>query len=455
MAPARLVSHGVRSGRSHPGSRHLGVVAAQQPYDASVDGASPPVDRHLAAAAATVKLRVAEVSQDVWRRLIDDIPELKADDALVNLLAASVEANVATLLDVLQHGIALDALDAPAAAVEYARRVAQRGIPLHALVRAYRVGHARFLRWCLDEIPEQTHDVALTRAVIRRLLDESFGYIDRVSEQMISAYQHERDRWLLTQGAVRAVRVRPLLDRERIDPLQIEANLGYRLDQHHIGLVTWVPGADSSLDALSRLDRLSIALADELSCRGKPLFVPSDESAAWSWLPLGGRKRVAWEQLSTTVAAHDPTARVAVGDPAAGLDGFRQTHQQALRAQGVAVLARPGTQVTTFAEVGPIALLSPDLDATRGWVWHVLGELADDNEQSERLRETLRVFLATNGSYQAAGERLAIHKNTVQYRIRKAQETVGRPSHDRRNDVELALRICHRLGSVVLRPVRK
>jgi DNA-binding PucR family transcriptional regulator len=418
-----------------------------------MDPVSPAVDRHLATAAAAVKLRLAEVSHDVWRHLIDDISELKADDPLVGLLAAGVEANVATLLDVLQHGIALDTLDAPAAAVEYARRVAQRGIPLHALVRAYRVGHARFLQWCLDEIPEQTHDAALTRAVIRRLLDESFGYIDRISEQMISAYQHERDRWLLTQGAVRAVRVRALLDRERIDAAQIEANLGYRLDQHHIGLVTWVPEAGSSLDALSRLERLTTVLADELSCRAKPLYVPSDESAAWSWLPLENGKHVAWERLAEAAAARDSTARVAVGDPAAGLDGFRQTHQQALRAQGVAVVARPGTQVTTFAEVGPIALLSPDLDSTRGWIWHVLGDLADDNENSERLRKTLRVFLATNGSYQTAGDRLAIHKNTVQYRIRKAQEAIGHPNQDHRSDVELALRICHYLGSVVLRPL--
>jgi DNA-binding PucR family transcriptional regulator len=419
-----------------------------------MDPVSPAVGRYLATAAAAVKLRLAEVSHDVWRVLIDDIPELKADDPLVGLLAAGVEANVATLLDVLQHGITLDTLDAPAAAVEYARRIAQRGIPLHALIRAYRVGHARFLQWCLDGIPQQTHDVGLIRIVVRRLLDESFGYIDRISEQMISAYQHERDRWLLTQGAVRAVRVQALLKHERVDIDQIQVTLGYRLDQRHIGLVAWVPEASSSVDALTRLDRLITVLADELSCRGRPLYVPCDESAAWAWVPLESGKHVAWERLAEAAAAHDSTTRVAVGEPAAGVDGFRQTHQQALRAQGVAVAAHPGTQVTTFAEVGPIALLSADLDATRGWVWHVLGDLAENDENSERLRETLRVFLATNGSYQTAGERLAIHKNTVQYRIRKAQEAIRRPSQDHRSDVELALRICHYLGSVVLRPLK-
>jgi DNA-binding PucR family transcriptional regulator len=324
------------------------------------------------------------------------------------------------------------------------------------VILAYRGGFARFVQRCLSEIPEHTDDAADTRAMIGRLIEQTLGYTDRICEQMIVVYQHERDRWLLTQGAVRASCVRAVLEDERIDAARIEATLGYRLDQHHLGLIAWVPEATSSGEALSRLDRLTMVLAEEMGCQGKPLSVPCDESAAWSWLPLGSRKRVAWEAISAAVVAHDSTVRVAVGDPAAGIDGFRQTHRQALRAHGVAVIARPGAQVTSFAEVGPIALLSADIDATRGWVWLVLGALADDDDHSGRLRETLRVFLAANGSYQAAGERLAIHKNTVQYRIRKAHEILGgHPIQERRSDVELALRICHGLGSVMLRPVGK
>ncbi len=118
----------------------------------------------------------------------------------------------------------------------------------------------------------------------------------------------------------------------------------------------------------------------------------------------------------------------------------------------MATLARPGRQVTTFTETGPVALLLADLEATRGWVWQVLGNLADDDEQATRLRETLRVFLATGGRYAATAERLTLHKNTVQYRIRKAEEAVGHPIEGHRSDVEMALRICHELGAPVLRP---
>jgi DNA-binding PucR family transcriptional regulator len=205
-------------------------------------------------------------------------------------------------------------------------------------------------------------------------------------------------------------------------------------------------------DGLARLDRLTVAVAETLGSRGKPLFVPCDESAAWSWLPMGSHADVAYDTLDKILEDQDLSARIAVGEPAPGLDGFRQTHQQALRAQDVANAARPGPRATAFAHVAPIALLLPDLDATRGWVWNVLGPLADNDEHERRLRETLRVFLATGNSYAATAERLFLHRNTVQYRVRKAEETIRRPIQDHRADLELALRVCHVLGSTVLRP---
>jgi DNA-binding PucR family transcriptional regulator len=62
------------------------------------------------------------------------------------------------------------------------------------------------------------------------------------------------------------------------------------------------------------------------------------------------------------------------------------------------------------------------------------------------------VFLDTGGSYKTTAERLVLHKNTVQYRIRKAQESLGRPVGSNRHDVELALQACRWLGSAVLQP---
>jgi DNA-binding PucR family transcriptional regulator len=91
----------------------------------------------------------------------------------------------------------------------------------------------------------------------------------------------------------------------------------------------------------------------------------------------------------------------------------------------------------------------------RPWVLSTLAGLASDDEHHARLRETLLVFLQSGGSYKTTAQQLLLHKNTVQYRVRKAEESLGRPVGENRHDVELALRASHWLGSSVLQPTRE
>ena len=58
----------------------------------------------------------------------------------------------------------------------------------------------------------------------------------------------------------------------------------------------------------------------------------------------------------------------------------------------------------------------------------------------------LRVFLQENGSYKTTAERLTLHKNTVQYRVRKAEESLRHPIGPDRLQIELALLASHWLG---------
>ena len=108
--------------------------------------------------------------------------------------------------------------------------------------------------------------------------------------------------------------------------------------------------------------------------------------------------------------------------------------------------------MTSFGEVAPLALMSGSLELLRAWVTETLGPLADDDEHNARLRETLRVFLQENGSYKTAAERLILHKNTVQYRVRKAEDSLRHPITPDRLHVELALLASQWLGAAVLRP---
>ena len=86
--------------------------------------------------------------------------------------------------------------------------------------------------------------------------------------------------------------------------------------------------------------------------------------------------------------------------------------------------------------------VSPTASTDAGWVWGC--------EAHARLRETLRVFLGTGGSYTEAAERLSLHRNSVKYRIVKAAEERGRPFGGDRLDVELALQVCHFLGPAAM-----
>src|SRR6266508_4009490 len=126
------------------------------------------VNRELSAVGAAAGARLPELTHEIWQLLTNDIPELRGDDIVEKLLDASVEENVATLLHMLEHGTAPENIDAPAAAIEYAKRLAQRGVPIVALIRAYRVGHGRFLERCVEEIAVKPTDAELTAAITAR-----------------------------------------------------------------------------------------------------------------------------------------------------------------------------------------------------------------------------------------------------------------------------------------------
>jgi DNA-binding PucR family transcriptional regulator len=107
--------------------------------------------------------------------------------------------------------------------------------------------------------------------------------------------------------------------------------------------------------------------------------------------------------------------------------------------------------VVTFAEVAPVAMMLGSADLLHGWVRSTLAGLATDDEHHARLRETLLVFLQSGGSYKTTAERLMLHKNSVQYRIRKAEESLGHPVAESRQGIELALQVSRWLGPAVLR----
>jgi DNA-binding PucR family transcriptional regulator len=419
-----------------------------------VDIDGPAVTGLVADVAAAVSRRVAVVSEDVYEVVLREIPELRDDKSVLALLSSSVHSNVGTCLQILQHQIELSAVQAPAASLEYARRRAQRGTPLTALLRAYRLGHACFSDWLFKELARQADDAQMITAATMGMSKIVAGYVDQTSEEIVAAYTREREHWLRNRSAARAARIRDLLSGERVNMSATEATLGYRLRQYHVGLVCWAGDATAAVDNITRLEHAISHVAAKVVGSGDPVFLPRDESSAWAWLPLGIRDR--FDAAAASTAGADGDIHFAFGDAARGVTGFRLTHQQAVAAQAVALAAgSPPPRVVTFGEVAPVAMMLGSADLLRAWVLATLRGLATDDEHHARLRDTLLVFLQSGGSYKTTAEQMTLHKNTVQYRIRKAEESLGRPAAGNRHNVELALRASHWLGSAVLQPTRE
>jgi hypothetical protein len=419
-----------------------------------VDMDRPVIADLVSDVAAAVSRQVTAVSADVYEVILREIPQLHDDQAVLALLSSSVQSNVGTCLQIMQHQIDLSAVHAPSASLEYARRRAQRGTPLTALLRAYRLGHTCFSDWLLKELAGQTDDAQLITAATLEMSKIVAGYVDQTSEEIVAAYTRERESWLRNRSAARGARIRDLLSGQRINVSTTEATLGYRLRQYHVGLVCWADAATAAVDNITRLDRAVSHVAAQVACSGDPVFLPRDESSAWAWLPLGIRDT--FDAAGASAVDADGDIHFAFGDAARGTAGFRLTHRQSVAAQAVALAAgSPAPRAVAFREVAPVAMMLGSPDLLRAWVLATLAGLAADDEHHARLRDTLLVFLQTGGSYKATAERMVLHKNTVQYRIRKAEESLGRPVGGNQHDVELALRASYWLGSSVLHQTRE
>ncbi|MFE7722666.1 PucR family transcriptional regulator [Nocardia rhizosphaerihabitans] len=417
---------------------------------------SPNLGALTAACVAAVS---EELSRDrgtlvhkLYQRISCEIMELRGDASLHKLLTASIEGTVETALPFLQYGADIGAAEAPPAAIEYARRLAQHDIPVRALLRAYRLAQDTALQHALAIVEIKVSEPQLVAAVARRLVAANFAYIDSVTEQVLEAYEEERDRWPQDRNATREALIHQLLesDSDPDDLAGVETALRYRLaHRRHLSLIVWSARAEQADTYVANLARFANDLAEELGCSHLPLFLPRDQGTGWVWLPLSHTP----SRGNLMEAVHKLTAGISVasGEAGIGVSAFRRSHQQACQAYKVMLAAADDAPVViTFSEIGAIAPLCDDLPATKAWVAETLGRLALDDPPHARLRETLRVFLLSGSSYTATAQQLGLHRNSVLYRVRRAEEEICRRIELHRLDIEIALRACYWLGRSVL-----
>ncbi|MFE9493929.1 SpoIIE family protein phosphatase [Streptomyces collinus] len=167
-------------------------------------------DVFLRRLAHELRPRADQSVEVMLRSMRDELPELWQCEDIAALAARETAGHVATFLDVLEHGLDACPVRAPSEALEIGRRFARRGVPVTKLLRAFRLGHLSLLRLIQSAAGRLTGDPELVNEATLRLLETGFAYVDRGSEEVVAAYQEERDhrlqrRLLVTHEASRRI----------------------------------------------------------------------------------------------------------------------------------------------------------------------------------------------------------------------------------------------------------
>lgn len=391
-------------------------------------------------AAVELAERAREISESVAAYTKERQPDLLDNAEALEANRASAEASIRDLAEVLRTGadpVASVKLGSPT--LEYALDGVQRGVLLTTLMRSYRLGHAATSRHLREILAEHVTDADELTAVTDLCSAWLFAYVDSALCLVEDVYVAERERWLRSAAASQAEALDTILAGQPIDIDVAGRRLRHDLRKVHVAAVAWL---DTHEEGRHTLALLEAAIRDIAAAIGsqRPLVQPLGTLSVAAWVSTSSTvpSRVLDELRFRTATA--PGVRVAIGEPARDLAGFRASHVQALEAQRVARLAGRGAgSVTRFNDISLRALATADIDSARAFVARELGALAAGDDTTRRLAVTVRTYLDENGSRGRTAKRLSIHENTVSYRLRQAEELLGRSVEKRTLELRVAL----------------
>lgn len=345
------------------------------------------------------------------------------DDALPELVAVCVALRV--------HDVRALPASVVAAAESAVRTHVERGFDLGRGLGLVRLAQGHITRELLAACG-RIEDPHARVAAVTSVSSLVFEAADELSLLVSDQHAAERERWLAGPVAEQRAVVTSIVRGEPVDVGRAVRKLGYDLRQQHVGLVLW---ADEPCPA--ELHRTASRVLSRLGCQST-LLVPMGGSRLWAW---GARPSGDVEGL---LLAANPAVHVAVGLPDCGLSGFRVSHEQAVAAAELG--SRSTGRVHCYRNLELAALLARDERAAADFVRRELGALAEDSPSAQALRATLKCYLDHDRSVATVAARMHVAKNTVLYRIKRAEQVRGRPLCDNRLQLHTALYLAETFG---------
>ncbi|MDQ1050717.1 CdaR family transcriptional regulator [Streptomyces sp. V4I2] len=376
------------------------------------------------------------------RVLLDDLPELT--DRLLAVLQeqepayrAAVESDpVGTWQEVqrsLRHSVT-SLLD-PRSARDAARRCswkigatrAEQGLPLDALLHAFRLGGSLVWQGLVEETSRTApEDVRL----LVHVASDVWNFVDEHCTLVADAYrQVERQLTWRRENRVRLLATALLEGTSRIADLPETAQV-LDLPEHGRYAVVAVAGEDPAGCAAARAaavpDGLRVHWHTGVEVDYGIVLVGTTEPPEPAPRPDGPGAGI----------------RIGVGGVVEGLAGIGDARRQADTALRICPAGGGAVRLTDHL---PAALVVSSPELGRALADRVLGPLLRlEPGDRDVLLETLATWLACDGSAQRAGERLYCHRNTVLNRLRRCEHLTGRSLARPTDVVEISLALTAR-----------
>lgn len=301
-----------------------------------------------------------------------------------------------------------------------AHRAARSGVSLETLLLRYTVGYALLEDFVIEEA--ENSDIVSQPGALRHLLRLHASVLERLQSVIAEEYRRELEREERSPKQLRAEFVQRLLAGEPVNVVELD----YDFDAWHLGVIatgTKAAQAVRSLQARLHCQLLSMSRGQETE---------------WAW--LGGQRRLEATGIECLMKAQGLSGvSLSVGEPGAGIEGWRMTHRQAQGALLVA-LRRP-QRFTRFADVALLAPWLEDPAQALSLIEIYLSPLDSLRDDGDAIRQTLRAYFAAGYNVNAAAAALRVDRSTVRRRVRTIEEALGCPLDVRRAEIEVALRL--------------
>jgi hypothetical protein len=311
-------------------------------------------------------------------------------------------------------------------------RRAEAGLPLSALLQAFRIGGRLIWELLVEHANDDAQDTLL------RCAADIWAVSDDLAEAATEAYRGASADLARHDSQLRSALLTSLLDGKLGDGARLwESATLLKLPHHGRFVVVAAECPAPGEEALPRIEEL---------------LRRHDVSSAWrldAQLHEGLvtlRPRFGTERLCAELAGV-ALGRVGVSETYTNLD---QTAPALRQARLACAAATPHTTDLVRFDQQPVAVLVVSApDASESVARRILGPVLDlPDDDRAVIIETVRVWLASSGSTSTAATRLHLHRNTVRYRLRRLERLTGRTLADPLDIAELhvALECARMLG---------